>query len=145
MFDVKRFLWIIPISRREMIYFRMLHLFSINFMNLFLQILHVIDDVLIPLSTGNRSANEIYSPDALTFLTNANSFDIGSHRVRSFYQRVVVNKKESLFQADGFHTFFIPVEEGFKVIMARNDPKINHGNYYPLSILIASTTPRHDW
>lgn len=81
----------------------------------FPQILHVIDDVLIPLSTGNRSANEIYNPDALTFLTNANSFDIGSHRVRSFYQRVVVNKKESLFQADGFHTFFIPVEEGFKV------------------------------
>lgn len=79
------------------------------------QILHVIDDVLVPLSTGNRSANDIYNPDALTFLTNANSFDIGSHRVRSFYQRVVVNKKESLFQADGFHTFFIPVEEGFKV------------------------------
>lgn len=79
------------------------------------QVLHVIDDVLIALSTGNRSANEIYNPDALTFLTNANSFDIGSHRVRSFYQRVVVNKKEPLFQAEGFHTFFIPVEEGFKV------------------------------
>lgn len=79
------------------------------------QILHVIDDVLIPLSTGNRSANDIYNPDALTFLTNANSFDIGSHRVRSFYQRVVINKKESLYQADGFHTFFVPVEEGFKV------------------------------
>jgi fasciclin 1 len=75
----------------------------------------VIDDILVPLSNGNRSSNEIYNPDALSFLTNANSFDIGSHRVRSFYQRVVVNKKESLFQADGFHTFFIPVEEGFKV------------------------------
>lgn len=84
-------------------------------MNNSFQILHVIDDVLIPLSTGNRSSNDIFNPDALTFLTNANSFDIGSHRVRSFYQRVVVNKKESLFQADGFHTFFIPVEEGFKV------------------------------
>jgi fasciclin 1 len=70
---------------------------------------------LIPLTTGNRSSNEIYNPDALNFLTNANSFDIGSHRVRSFYQRVVLNKKESLFAADGYHTFFIPVEEGFKV------------------------------
>lgn len=79
------------------------------------QVLHVIENILIPLSTGSLSAVEIYNPDALAFLTNANSFDIGSHRVRSFYQRVVVNKKESLFQAEGFHTFFIPVEEGFKV------------------------------
>lgn len=79
------------------------------------QVLHVIENVLIPLSTGNRSAVEIYNPDAWAFLTNANSFDIGSHRIRSFYQRVVVNKKDSLFQAEGFHTFFIPVEEGFKV------------------------------
>lgn len=67
----------------------------------------------MPLTT---SSNEIYNPDALAFLTNANSFNIGSHRVRSFYQRVIVNKKEALFQAEGFHTFFIPVEEGFKVI-----------------------------
>lgn len=78
------------------------------------QILHVIDDVLIPLSTI-QSSNEIFNPDALNFLTNANSFEIGSHRVRSFYQRVVLNKKEPLFAADGYHTFFIPVEEGFKV------------------------------
>jgi fasciclin 1 len=70
---------------------------------------------LIPLSNGSRSSNEIYNPDAWGFLTNANSFDIGSHRVRSFHQRVVINKKESVFQADGHHTFFIPVEEGFKV------------------------------
>lgn len=80
-----------------------------------LQILHVIDDILVPLSTDDRSSNEIYNPDALSFLTNANLFDIGNHRVRSFFQRVVINKKESLFSAAGYHTFFIPVEEGFKV------------------------------
>lgn len=83
--------------------------------NFSFQVLHVIDDVLVPLTTGSGSASEIYNPDALNFLTNANSFDIGSHRVRSFYQRVVLSKKESLFSADGYHTFFIPVEEGFKV------------------------------
>lgn len=91
-----------------------MEIFSLHFFDFF-QILHVIDDVLLPLTTSATS-NDIYNPDALTFLTNANSFNIGSHRVRSFYQRVIVNKKESLFQADGFHTFFIPVEEGFKVI-----------------------------
>lgn len=77
--------------------------------------MHVIDDVLMPLSTGNRSSTEVYNPDAFQFLTHANSLDIGSHRIRSFLQKVIFNKKEKVFQADGFHTYFIPVEEGFKV------------------------------
>lgn len=69
----------------------------------------------MPLSTGNRSSTEVYNPDAFQFLTHANSLDIGSHRIRSFLQKVIFNKKEKVFQADGFHTYFIPVEEGFKV------------------------------
>lgn len=36
---------------------------------------------------------------------------------RSFRQKVVINKKEPVYQAVGGHTFFIPVEEGFKVII----------------------------
>lgn len=36
------------------------------------------------------------------------------HR-RSYRQKVISNKKESVYQANGWHTFFIPVEEGFKV------------------------------
>ncbi|CRK94485.1 CLUMA_CG007991, isoform A, partial [Clunio marinus] len=107
------------------------------------QILHVIDDVLNPLSTGNRSSNEIYNPDALTFLTNANTFDIGSHRVRSFYQRVVIEKKESLFAADGFHTFFIPVEEGFKPSPRPDmiDKKVIDGHVIPNHVVF--TAPAH--
>jgi fasciclin 1 len=103
----------------------------------------VIDDILVPLSNGNRSSNDIYNPDALTFLTNANSFDIGNHRVRSFYQRVVVNKKESLFQAEGFHTFFIPVEEGFKVSNRKSYDSGEKLNYLYTHALIASTAPRY--
>lgn len=34
---------------------------------------------------------------------------------RSYRQRVVQNKKETVYQANGGHTFFVPVEEGFKV------------------------------
>lgn len=80
----------------------------------FSQVLHVIDDILVPLTT-NQGSSDIYNPDALQFLTNANIFNIGAHRVRSFFQRVVISKKEQLYSADGFHTYFIPVEEGFKV------------------------------
>ena len=78
------------------------------------QVLHVIDDILIPL-TVNQGSNEIYNPDAYQFLMNANIFNINPHRVRNFFQRVVYHKTEKLYQADGHHTFFIPVEEGFKV------------------------------
>lgn len=81
---------------------------------LFSQVLHVIDDILIPL-TVNQGSNEIYNPDAYQFLMNANVFNINPHRVRNFYQRVILLKTEKLYQADGYHTFFIPVEEGFKV------------------------------
>jgi hypothetical protein len=63
----------------------------------------------------NQGSNEIYNPDAYQFLVNANIFNINPHRVRNFYQRVVYHKSEKLYQADGYHTFFIPVEEGFKV------------------------------
>lgn len=34
---------------------------------------------------------------------------------RSYRQRVISNAKESVYQAQGGFTFFIPVEEGFKV------------------------------
>lgn len=34
---------------------------------------------------------------------------------RSFRQRVVMNKKEKIYSEAGGHTFFVPVEEGFKV------------------------------
>lgn len=37
------------------------------------------------------------------------------HPYRSFRQRVLYTKKESDYQANGGYTFFIPVEEGFKV------------------------------
>lgn len=36
---------------------------------------------------------------------------------RSFRQRVNQNNKGNVFTADGKHTFFIPVDEGFKVIL----------------------------
>ncbi|KAG5673151.1 hypothetical protein PVAND_003219 [Polypedilum vanderplanki] len=104
------------------------------------QVLHVIDDILVPLTT-NQGSNEIYNPDALQFLTNANIFNIGSHRVRSFHQRVVYSKRESLFQADGYHTFFIPVEEGFKPPPRPEliDKKVIDGHVIPNHVIFTSS------
>lgn len=54
--------------------------------------------------------------DAFQFLTHAESLAIGSHRVRTYRRRVILSNKENVYQdLRGFHTFFIPVEEGFKV------------------------------
>jgi hypothetical protein len=39
---------------------------------------------------------------------------------RSFRQRVNQKMKGNVFLADGKHTFFIPVDEGFKVILILN-------------------------
>lgn len=33
----------------------------------------------------------------------------------SYRQRIVLNRKEPVYQAVGGHTFFIPTDEGFKV------------------------------
>lgn len=47
------------------------------------QVLHVIDDVLVPLvALSHTENNDLYNPDAYTFLTHAGSLDIGGHRVR---------------------------------------------------------------
>ncbi|CAH1730246.1 unnamed protein product [Chironomus riparius] len=106
------------------------------------QVLHVIDDILVPLTT-NQGSSDIYNPDALQFLTNANTFNIGSHRVRSFYQRVVISKKEQLYSADGFHTFFIPVEEGFKPPPRPDliDKKVIDGHVIPNHVIFTSSAP----
>lgn len=59
----------------------------------------------------------------------------------TFRQRIIIEKKESIFKAEGRFTFFIPVDEGFKVsrfselTIRRDDclkksinfPKFNYG------------------
>lgn len=80
--------------------------------------LHVIDDVLEPVmvkSTASLDMQTTY-PDAHQFLTYSENMEIGDFRLRTFRSRVDMQKRQSLFQAPGQHTFFIPVEEGFKSI-----------------------------
>jgi hypothetical protein len=48
---------------------------------------------------------------------------------RSFRQRVYQNNKGNVFMADGKHTFFIPVDEGFKVILILSNKRIINNIY----------------
>ncbi|KAJ8919082.1 hypothetical protein NQ315_012067, partial [Exocentrus adspersus] len=79
----------------------------------FVQILHKIDDVLIPTRSPRTVSNPVYNPNAWEFLENYESLIQHPHRVRYFRQKVQQNNKHNIFKTEGGHTFFIPVDEGF--------------------------------
>ncbi|OAD54579.1 Fasciclin-1 [Eufriesea mexicana] len=83
-------------------------------------VLHIINEVLEPVRS-NSAEMPIYSPNAFEFLNQSENLDLGVHRVRIFRQRIVTEKKEEVFKADGRYTFLIPVEEGFQVLHIINE------------------------
>ncbi|XP_055716289.1 fasciclin-1-like [Phlebotomus papatasi] len=107
------------------------------------QILHVIDDVLTPLTTIPSSTVDVHNPDAFQFLTFSESLDIGHHRVRSYRQKVIMHKKEYLYQTPGAHTFLIPVEEGFKSPHRPDmiDRKVIDGHIIPNRTVFTAAAP----
>lgn len=46
------------------------------------QVLHVIDDILTPLTISPSSSADLNNPDGFQFLTYSDSLDIGGHRIR---------------------------------------------------------------
>ncbi|XP_055681274.1 fasciclin-1 isoform X2 [Lutzomyia longipalpis] len=110
------------------------------------QVLHVIDDVLQPLTVLPSSSIELFSPDAFQFLTYSESLDVNSHRMRSYREKVIMNKKENVFQAVGSHTFFIPVDEGFKPPPRADlfDKKVIDGHVIPNLVLFTAAAPYGD-
>ncbi|XP_037942590.1 fasciclin-1 isoform X3 [Teleopsis dalmanni] len=78
------------------------------------QVMHVIDEVLVPLTTLSTTKTDIINPDAFQFLQQADLLNIGENRLRTYRSQVTVMRKESLYQSPGYHTFLIPVDEGFK-------------------------------
>ncbi|XP_068082628.1 fasciclin-1 [Anabrus simplex] len=107
------------------------------------QVLHVIDRVLEPVMTSSSSRIQLYNPDALQFLNHSENLDLGMHRVRSFRQRVYQNQKAEVFRAEGHHTFFIPVDEGFKPPPRpeKIDQKVIDGHIIPSHALFTRATP----
>ncbi|XP_055908399.1 fasciclin-1 isoform X2 [Eupeodes corollae] len=107
------------------------------------QVMHVIDDVLTPLSVLPTSKSEIINPDALQFLQQADSMSIGDYRLRSYRAQVTLMKKESLYQAAGGHTFLIPIDEGFKQTTRSSlvDKKVIDGHVIPHNVIFTAAAP----
>ncbi|XP_076682285.1 fasciclin 1 Fas1 domain-containing isoform X3 [Andrena cerasifolii] len=106
------------------------------------QVLHIINEVLEPVRS-NSAEMPIYSPNAFEFLNQSENLDLGVHRVRTFRQRVVKEKKEEVFKADGRFTFLIPVEEGFKPTPRpeKVDRVVIDGHVIPNHVLFTAATP----
>ncbi|XP_045765783.1 fasciclin-1 isoform X3 [Maniola jurtina] len=110
-----------------------------------LQVLHVIDQVLQPLLPLGQSSggSPVYNPNAYQFLEHSDVFNVGPHRLRSFRQKVNQLQKKEVFNADGRHTFFIPVDEGFKPTTRSDliDAKVVDGHVIPHQVLFTQATP----
>ncbi|XP_063906710.1 fasciclin-1 isoform X2 [Zophobas morio] len=108
-----------------------------------LQILHKIDEVLVP-TTGPKNLAKIYNPTAFEFLHFYESFIVNPHRLRTFRQKVEQTKKEDIFKTEGGHTFFIPVDEGFvkNERAALIDGKIIDGHVIPKKVLFTAPTKK---
>ncbi|XP_035438611.2 fasciclin-1 isoform X2 [Spodoptera frugiperda] len=110
-----------------------------------LQVLHVIDQVLLPLQPHGSSSisSPVYNPNAYHFLEHSDLFNIGQYRLRSFRQKVNQLKKSKVFDSDGRHTFFIPVDEGFKPTTRSDliDEKVIDGHVIPHHVLFTHATP----
>ncbi|XP_076395947.1 fasciclin 1 Fas1 domain-containing isoform X1 [Megachile rotundata] len=106
------------------------------------QVLHIINEVLEPVRP-NSAEMPIYNPNAFEFLNQSENFDLGVHRVRTFRQRIVKEKKEEVFKADGRYTFLIPVEEGFKPTPRpeKVDRVVIDGHVIPNHVLFTTPTP----
>ncbi|XP_058795465.1 fasciclin-1 isoform X2 [Phymastichus coffea] len=106
------------------------------------QVLHKINEILEPVQT--RGTTElIYNPDAFQFLNQSENLDLGSHRIRTFHQRVKITRKENVFSSADKYTFFIPVDEGFKPSPRSNkvDSQVIDGHIIPRHVLFTAPTP----
>ncbi|XP_070512785.1 fasciclin-1 isoform X3 [Cardiocondyla obscurior] len=106
------------------------------------QVLHIINEVLEPVRS-NSAESPIYNPNAFQFLNQSENLNLGDHRVRTFRQRIVIEKKEPIFKAEGRFTFFIPVDEGFKPEPRpqKIDQLVIDGHVLPNEVLFTAPTP----
>ncbi|XP_026298430.1 fasciclin-1 isoform X3 [Apis mellifera] len=108
------------------------------------QVLHIINEVLEPVRSNSMEL-PIYSPNAFEFLNQSENLDLGVHRLRIFRQRILTEKKEDVFKADGRYTFLIPVEEGFRPSPRpeKVDRVVIDGHVIPNHVLFTTPTPHN--
>ncbi|XP_014486639.1 PREDICTED: fasciclin-1 isoform X2 [Dinoponera quadriceps] len=106
------------------------------------QVLHIINEVLEPVRS-NSAESQIYNPNAFQFLNQSENLNLGDHRIRTFRQRIIFEKKEAIFKTEGRYTFFIPVDEGFKPEPRpmKIDPLVIDGHVIPNQVLFTAPTP----
>ncbi|KAF5275937.1 hypothetical protein FQA39_LY00733 [Lamprigera yunnana] len=105
------------------------------------QVVHKIDEVLVPTTSPRTVASGLAKPNALDFLNQFESLDINPYRVRNFRQRIQQLQKEEMFGNMGPHTFFIPIDEG--VLRSELiDNKTVDGHLIPKKVLFTAPTKR---
>nr|XP_041631123.1 fasciclin-1 isoform X4 [Drosophila kikkawai] len=110
------------------------------------QIMHIIDEVLEPLTVKPGHSDVSNNPDALNFLKSAEEFNVDNIGVRTYRSQVTLGKKESVFEAAGQHTFLVPVDEGFK-LSARSslvDAKVIDGHVIPNTVIFTAAAQHDD-
>ncbi|XP_016977798.1 fasciclin-1 isoform X2 [Drosophila rhopaloa] len=110
------------------------------------QIMHIIDEVLEPLTVKAGHSDTPKNPSAYNFLKNAEEFNVDNIGVRTYRNQVSLEKKESMFEAAGQHTFLVPVDEGFK-LSARSslvDAKVIDGHVIPNTVIFTAAAQHDD-
>ncbi|XP_044262944.1 fasciclin-1 isoform X4 [Tribolium madens] len=108
-----------------------------------IQVLHKIDEVLVPTRSAKTAQHRVYNPTAHEFLEYYESLIFHPHRLRYFRQKVQQHNKQDIFKTEGGHTFFIPVDEGFKNKRAELiDGKIIDGHVIPKHVLFTTPTKK---
>ncbi|KPU79670.1 uncharacterized protein Dana_GF17065, isoform J [Drosophila ananassae] len=110
------------------------------------QVMHIIDEVLEPLTAKSGDSDPISNPDALKFLQQAEQLNLDNFNVRTYRNQVTLAKKESVFKSPGTHTFLLPVDEGFK-LSARSslvDAKVIDGHMIPNTVIFTAAAQHDD-
>ncbi|XP_036144601.1 fasciclin-1 isoform X2 [Monomorium pharaonis] len=113
--------------------------------NTVIQILHIINEVLEPVQYNSNYSKEIsnYNPNAFDVLNQTEGLNLSDYRVCTFRQRVLIEQKKDIFTNKGCHTFFIPVDAGFKTEQRLNkiDQLVIKGHVLPKKVIFIAPTP----
>uniref|UniRef100_A0A146LUE9 Fasciclin-1 n=1 Tax=Lygus hesperus TaxID=30085 RepID=A0A146LUE9_LYGHE len=106
------------------------------------QVIHILDRVLEPILFQNPDSGNV-NPSAGDYLDEAENIVLGNFRLRNFRERVTRKEKKELFQNEGKHTFFIPIDEGFQPPPRPDkiDELVIMGHVIPNQVLFTRPTP----
>jgi len=102
------------------------------------QVLHIIDDVLMP-TIPDVKDNSLYNPSALELISNSGKYKLHDKTLQQFADKVAQLDKTGVFDTDGHHTYFIPVDDGFSAVRDRVDGPVVDAHFIPNKVLFTRT------